>query len=55
MIAKPDDIEKCPSIRKIKKALASQGQVLETKFFLSLSYVGYLHLKIPLILPHIQG
>jgi hypothetical protein len=55
MITKPVVIEKCPCIQEMKKALPLEGHVLEIIFFLSWSYVGFLHLKIPLILPHIQG
>lgn len=55
MITKPVNIEKCPCIQEMKKALPLKGQVLGIKFFLSLSYVEFLRLKIPLKLPHIQG
>jgi hypothetical protein len=55
MITKPVDIEKCPCIQEMKKALPLEGRVLGIIFFLSLSYVGFLRLKIPLKLPHIQG
>lgn len=53
MISKPVDIEKCSCIQEMKKALPLEGQVLGIKFFLSLSYVGFLRLKTPLILPRI--
>ncbi len=55
MITKPVDIEKCPCNEEMKKALPLEGQVLGIKFFLSLSYVEFQRLEIPLKLPHIQG